>query len=123
VNSSELPESSEAFRLDKQTGNLPQPTKFDLSICVLWSQLGSRLHPGRHRWPDSTAYTAGTEHEFETALEGFRTNKRPDALRYRRDEIPLFPVSELQPERKDGVFRHSSLTLRPGSNNLLSLHT
>jgi eukaryotic-like serine/threonine-protein kinase len=73
--------------------NIPEPTEFDLVVCVLWSRLGTRLHPGRHRRPDGTAYSSGTEYEFEVALEGFRTNRRPDLLVYRRDEIPLFPAS------------------------------
>ena len=61
--------------------NIPEPTEFDLVVCVLWSRLGTRLHPGRHRRPDGTAYSSGTEYEFEVALDGFRTNRRPDALR------------------------------------------
>jgi hypothetical protein len=73
--------------------NIPEPTEFDLVVCVLWSRLGTRLHPGRHRRPDGSAYSSGTEYEFEVALEGFRTNRRPDLLVYRRDEIPLFPAS------------------------------
>ncbi|MGA7126931.1 MAG: hypothetical protein WBZ19_11530, partial [Chthoniobacterales bacterium] len=69
--------------------------------------------------PDGTAYSSGTGYEFETALEGFRTNRWPDLLVYRRDEIPLFPVSELQPEIEDGASSHSPSTIRLSSRNLL----
>src|SRR5262249_45068676 len=73
--------------------NIPQPADFDLVVCVLWSRLGTRLHPGRYQRPDGSTYSSGTEYEFETALAGFRANQRPDLLVYRRDEIPLFPAS------------------------------
>ena len=72
--------------------NIPRPAEFDLVVCVLWSRLGTRLHPGNHRRPDGSPYNSGTEYEFETALEGFRSRQRPDLLVYRRDEIPLFPA-------------------------------
>jgi hypothetical protein len=72
--------------------NIPQTSEFDLVICVLWSRLGTRLHPGRHRRADGSPYSSGTEYEFETALESFRINQSPELLVYRRDEIPHFPA-------------------------------
>lgn len=72
--------------------NIPQTSEFDLVICVLWSRLGTRLHPGRHRRADGSPYRSGTEYEFETALESFRISRRPELLVYRRDEIPRFPA-------------------------------
>ena len=35
---------------DFQT-QIEPPSKFDLFVCILWSRLGSRLHPALHRRP------------------------------------------------------------------------
>lgn len=70
---------------------IPEPSSFDLVVCILWSRLGSRLHPGMHMRADGSNYASGTEYEFESAVEAFQKNGSPDLLIYRRSEIPLFP--------------------------------
>jgi hypothetical protein len=72
-------------------GQIPQSSSFDLVVCILWSRLGSRLHPGNHQRPDGSPYASGTEYEFESAIEAFQRIGRPDLLVYRRIETPLFP--------------------------------
>ena len=70
---------------------ITEPAEFDLVICILWSRLGSRLHPGIHQRADGSAYASGTEYEFESAARAFKKSGRPDLLVYRRTETPLFP--------------------------------
>ena len=72
--------------------NIPEPANFDIVVCILWSRLGSRLHPGIHQRPDGSPYASGTEYEFENAMESFKRSGRPDLLVYRRTEMPLFPA-------------------------------
>ena len=72
--------------------NIPEPANFDLVVCILWSRLGSRLHPGIHQRSDGSPYASGTEYEFENARESFKRSGRPDLLVYRRTEMPLFPA-------------------------------
>jgi WD40 repeat protein/tetratricopeptide (TPR) repeat protein len=47
---------------------IPNPAQFDLVICILWSRLGTKLHP-RFRMPDGTEPRSGTEFELEWAKE------------------------------------------------------
>jgi hypothetical protein len=77
---------------------IPETATFDLVICILWSRLGSNLHPERHHRPDGSPYSSGTEYEFETAMRAFRDHGRPDLLVYRRQETPRFPP---EPEEEE----------------------
>ncbi|RYD73472.1 MAG: hypothetical protein EOP84_21480, partial [Verrucomicrobiaceae bacterium] len=70
---------------------IEEPANFDLVVCILWSRLGSRLHPGIHARNDGTHYGSGTEYEFENAAHAFEQVGKPDLLVYRRTETPLFP--------------------------------
>ncbi|HYY28527.1 MAG TPA: WD40 repeat domain-containing protein [Chthoniobacterales bacterium] len=87
---------------DFQT-QIPPPAKFDVFIGILWSRLGTRLHSSHVR-PDGRPYLSGSEYEFETALESYRTSatKTPRLLIYRREETPLIPAEpqEVFEERK-----------------------
>ena len=74
---------------------IPEPADFDLFICILWSRLGSRLHPGKYTRADGTPYASGTEYEFESAVRSFEAKGRPDLLVYRRKETPLFQPEPL----------------------------
>ena len=71
--------------------NIEEPAEFDLVICILWSRLGSRLHPGKHHRADGSEYASGTEYEFESAARAAQAKGKPDLLVYRRTETPLFP--------------------------------
>jgi WD40 repeat protein len=87
---------------DFQT-QIPPPAKFDVFVGILWSRLGTRLHSSHVR-PDGRPYLSGSEFEFETALESYRTSatKTPRLLIYRREETPLIPAEpqEIFEERK-----------------------
>lgn len=72
--------------------NIEEPASCDLVVCILWSRLGSRLHPGRHRREDGTPFSSGTEYEFENALAAARTKGTPDILVFRRTEPPVSPL-------------------------------
>ncbi len=69
-----------------------EPAEFDLFICILWSRLGSRLHPGKHRRADGSEYASGTEYEFESAARSAQATGRPDLLVYRRSETPYLAL-------------------------------
>jgi WD40 repeat protein len=87
---------------DFQT-QIPPPAQFDVFVGILWSRLGTRLHSSHVR-PDGRPYMSGSEFEFETALESYRTSatKTPRLLIYRRDETPVIPAEppEVFEERK-----------------------
>ncbi len=80
---------------------IPLASTFDLVICILWSRLGSRLHPEIHQKPNGEPYASGTEYEFESATLAYQASGSPDLLVYRRTEMPLFPPEprELMEER------------------------
>lgn len=82
---------------------IPPPAEFDVFVGILWSRLGTRLHSSHVR-PDGRPYLSGSEFEFETALESYRTSatKTPRLLIYRREETPLIPAEppEVFEERK-----------------------
>jgi WD40 repeat protein len=82
---------------------IPPPAQFDVFVGILWSRLGTRLHSSHVR-PDGRPYSSGSEFEFETALESYRTSaaKTPRLLIYRREETPLIPAEppEIFEERK-----------------------
>ena len=73
-------------------GQIPEPANFDLVVCILWSRLGSRLHPGMHRRADGSTYASGTEYEFTSAMNAFKNSGRPDMLVYRRTARPVTPL-------------------------------
>jgi WD40 repeat protein len=87
---------------DFQT-QIPPPAEFDVFVGILWSRLGTRLHSSHVR-SDGRPYLSGSEFEFETALESYRTSatKTPRLLIYRREETPLIPAEpqEVFEERK-----------------------
>jgi tetratricopeptide (TPR) repeat protein len=64
-----------------------KPSETDVVIAILWSRLGTPL-PEQFRRPDGSRYESGTVYEFEEAINGFRTNGKPDLLVYRRTAPP-----------------------------------
>lgn len=70
------------------------PENFDLYLGMLWSRLGTRLHPGRHHRKDGSTYNSGTEFEFENALNAyFASNRsRPELIVYHRVTVPNIPL-------------------------------
>lgn len=67
----------------------------DIVVCIVWSRLGTRL-PSQFRRADGSAYASGAEYEFEVAVEGYKTNGKPELLVYRKT---THPVVELQDEQ------------------------
>lgn len=80
---------------DSFQDQIVRPSETDITVCILWSRLGTRL-PDRFRRPDGSRYASGTEFEFEDAVEGWRSGGRPDLLVYRKTAEPL--VSLLDPD-------------------------
>lgn len=76
---------------DFQT-QIEPPSGFDIFICLLFSRLGTALHPGLHRKRDGAGYMSGTEYELLDALEGFRRSGAPEVLIYKREGAPLIPA-------------------------------
>jgi len=68
---------------------IPNTAQFDLVICILWSRLGTRLHP-RFKMPDGSEPLSGTHYELGwakaqrqktpgvPALHVYRNRSRPD---------------------------------------------
>jgi hypothetical protein len=50
---------------------MPNTAQFDLVICILWSRLGTKLHP-RFQMPDGTEPRSGTDFEIATAVSPIR---------------------------------------------------
>ena len=72
---------------------VPRPSEADIAIVILWSRIGTAL-PGHIRRPDGSAYSSGTEFEFEDAVEGFRRNGKPELLVYRKTAPPTWPADD-----------------------------
>ena len=60
---------------------LPLPSEHDLVITILWSRIGTRLHP-RYAPEAGREPPTGTEFEVEDALRSWRQFKRPDILMF-----------------------------------------
>ena len=73
------------------TGTIPDPSAFDIVVCILWSRLGSPLNEN-YRKADGSPYASGTEYEFEVALAGRLKNGKPEILVYRNEQEPTVPI-------------------------------
>ncbi|MEZ4414228.1 MAG: tetratricopeptide repeat protein [Gemmatimonadota bacterium] len=69
-----------------------RPSETDITICILWSRLGTRL-PAEFVRPDGRRYASGTEFEFEDAVQGLRRSGRPELLVYRKTTDPVVSLS------------------------------
>src|SRR4051794_16107064 len=58
-------------------GNIPQPSEFDIVVCILWSRLGSPLNE-KYRRADGSVYDSGTQYEVEVAEESRRHVGKPE---------------------------------------------
>ena len=82
---------------------IPNTAQFDLVVCILWSRLGTKLHP-RFRMPDGGEPRSGTE--FEIAWAKAQREKTPGvpALHvYRNRSQPNPPLDPL--EKREAFFR------------------
>ncbi|MBV9873238.1 MAG: ATP-binding protein, partial [Verrucomicrobia bacterium] len=71
---------------------IPNTAQFDLVICILWSRLGTKLHP-RFRMPDDSEPRSGTEYELGWAREQHKKTPGIPVLQvYRNRSRPNPPV-------------------------------
>lgn len=71
--------------------NIPAMDGFDVVVCILWSRLGSPLHPERHPRPDGGYFESGTEYEFFMAMQAHRAKGAPDVLVFKNRTEPRRP--------------------------------
>lgn len=71
--------------------NIPEMSAFDVVVCMLWSRLGTPLHPERHPRPDGGFFESGTEYEFFTAMSAFKEKGTPNILVFRNFTEPRRP--------------------------------
>jgi WD40 repeat protein/tetratricopeptide (TPR) repeat protein len=71
--------------------NIPEMDGFDIVVCVLWSRLGTPLHPNRHPRPDGGFFESGTEYEFFTAMQAHNLRGTPDIFVFRNSTEPRRP--------------------------------
>jgi WD40 repeat protein len=108
-NSSIEPESSELIlcpyfweyqRFSPELGyqdQMPNTAQFDLVVCILWSRLGTKLHP-RFQMPDGSEPRSGTDLEIAWALAQRKKTPGIPALHvYRNRSQPNPPLDS--PER------------------------
>jgi hypothetical protein len=67
---------------------IPNPAQFDLVVCILWSRLGTKLHP-RFRRPDGSEPLSGTDYELAWATaQRLKTPGIPALHLYRNTSQP-----------------------------------
>lgn len=71
--------------------NIPEMSSFDVVVCMLWSRLGTPLHPERHPRPDGGFFESGTEYEFYTAMSAFKEKGTPNIFVFRNHTEPRRP--------------------------------
>src|SRR6201987_1397541 len=70
---------------------IPNTAQFDLVICILWSRLGTKLHP-RFRMPDGSEPRSGTEYELGGAKEQHRKTPGVPGLQVYRNRSRPNPL-------------------------------
>jgi WD40 repeat protein len=86
---------------------IPDTSRFDLVICILWSRLGTKLHP-RFRMPDGSEPRSGTEYEIAWAkAQRDKTAGKPVLHIYRNRSQPNPPLDP--PEKREEFFRQWDL--------------
>jgi hypothetical protein len=115
LNSSGEPESGELIlcpyfweyqRFSPEFGyqdQIPNTAQFDLVISILWSRLGTKLHP-RFQMPDGSEPRSGTEFEIAWAkAQHAKTPGVPALHVYRNRSQPNPPLDP--PEKREEFFR------------------
>ena len=86
---------------------MPNTAKFDLVICILWSRLGTKLHP-RFRMPDGSEPRSGTDFEVAWAAAQRKETPGVPALHvYRNRSQPNPPLDS--PEKLEEFLRQWKL--------------
>src|SRR6201993_2970368 len=82
---------------------IPNTAQFDLVICILWSRLGTKLHP-RFQMPDGSEPRSGTDFEIAWAMaQRKKTPGIPAVHVYRNCSQPNPPLES--PERLEEFLR------------------
>src|SRR6201984_1412147 len=82
---------------------IPNTAQFDLVICILWSRLGTKLHP-RFQMPDGSEPRSGTDFEIAWAMAQRKKTPGIPALHvYRNCSRPNPPLES--PERLEEFLR------------------
>src|SRR5271167_1934681 len=82
---------------------MPNTAQFDLVICILWSRLGTKLHP-RFQMPDGSEPRSGTDFEIAWAMaQRKKTPGVPELHVYRNRSQPNPPLDS--PERLEEFLR------------------
>jgi WD40 repeat protein len=78
---------------------IPNTAQFDLVVCILWSRLGTKLHP-RFRMPDGSEPRSGTDYEIAWAQAQRKKTPGIPALHVYRNRSqpnpPLDPPEKLE---------------------------
>jgi len=86
---------------------IPNTSRFDLVISILWSRLGTKLN-SRFRMPDGSEPRSGTEYEIAWAKEQRQKTPGVPALQvYRNRSQPNPPLDP--PEKREEFFRQWDL--------------
>jgi WD40 repeat protein len=86
---------------------IPNTSRFDLVITILWSRLGTKLHP-RFQMPDGSEPRSGTEYEIAWAkAQRDKTPGVPALQVYRNRSQPSPPLDP--PEKREEFFRQWDL--------------
>jgi WD40 repeat protein len=86
---------------------IPNTSRFDLVITILWSRLGTKLH-SRFRMPDGSEPRSGTEYEIAWAKAQRQKTPGVPALQvYRNRSQPNPPLDP--PEKREEFFRQWDL--------------
>jgi hypothetical protein len=85
---------------------MPNTAEFDLIVCILWSRLGTKLHP-RFLMPDGSEPRSGTEFEIGWAMaQRAKTPGAPALHVYRNRSQPNPPLDS--PDKLEEFLRHGS---------------
>ena len=82
---------------------MPNTAQFDLVICILWSRLGTKLHP-RFQMPDGSEPRSGTDFEIAWAMAQRKQTPGIPALHVYRNRSQPNPPFE-SPERLEEFLR------------------
>src|SRR6201984_699458 len=86
---------------------MPNTAQFDLVICILWSRLGTKLHP-RFQMPDGSEPRSGTHYEIAWAMAQRKKTPGIPALHvYRNRSQPNPPLDS--PEKLEEFLRQWKL--------------
>ena len=78
---------------------IPNPCDCDLVIVIFWSRIGTLLSSDYIK-PDGSRFLSGTEWEYHNAINVFKEHSRSCVWLYRRTEIPVFLVNDLEKYEK-----------------------